>query len=422
MKMRTMQGVYRILAVTVMGAACVTTAASAATPNPGVSDARWSAWYGCWRPEALDGATAPAHLVCVLPGSGAGVSIATIADGKIVSEQIVVADGSPRATDDGGCKGFESASWSKDGRRVFLTSELNCGSDIQRKSTGILALVSTGSYVDVQSVDVGGEKASRTVRYIAVDETETPAIVRDRLPDEPLATESARVRAASPLDFEDVVEATRVVGSDAVNGVLVARRAGFALNGDRLLDLEKAGVKPSTVDVMVALSYPKHFEVAEEAPRASRTGNVWGGDNGSFGRAYGSSCYNDYAFDRSPRYSYEPYGSRYSRCGNSSFYSPYGYDSYGWGYGTSPVIIVSGGSKADEVNGVAVKGKGYTRRGEATGTARPKAAPTTTTTTRASGATSSGTAVKSGAGASGGSSSSGSTGRTAKPKTGGGGL
>lgn len=415
MKMRMMRGVYVVLAMT----AFTVSSGSAVAPNREVTDPRWSAWYGCWRPEALDGVTAPAHLVCVLPASGDGVSIATIANGKIVSEQTVIADGSRRATDEGGCKGFESASWSRDGRRVFLTSELNCGADIQRKSSGILALVSTGAYVDVQSVDVGGEKASRTVRYIAVYATEMPEIVKARLQNEPLARESARVRAASPLDFEDVVEATRVVGSDAINGVLVARRAGFSLNAGRLRELEAAGVQPATVDVMVALSYPKHFEVEEATPRAGRTENVWGGDNTRTARGYGSTCYDDFAVDRSfVDYAYDPYGSRYSRCGNNSFYSPYGYDRYGWGYGRGgQVIVVAGSSKADEVNGVAVKGKGYTRRGEATGTARPKDAPATTT--RAAGTTTTGSgAVKSGG--SGGSSSSGATARTAKPKGGGG--
>lgn len=418
MKNRMMKGMYGVLAVT----ALAVSTASAAPLDGGRVDARWSALYGCWRPEAIEGVPTPNHMVCILPTATDGVSIATIANGKIVSEQTIIADGIRRATDEGGCKGFESASWSNDGRRVFLKSELNCGGDIQRKSTGILALVSPRAYVDVQSVDVGGEKASRTVRYITVYETEIPEIVKDRLQSEPLARESARVRAAGPLDFEDVVEATRAVGSDAINGVLVARRTGFLLNADRLRDLEAAGVEPATMDVMVALSYPKHFEVAAEAPRATRTANIRGSDAGRTASAYGSSCYDDYAFGRSPgNYAYQPVGSRYSRCGNTSFYSPYGYDPYGWGYGTGrQVIVVSGSTKVDEVNGVAVKGKGYTRRGEATGTARPKETPTTTTRASGTTSTSGSGAVKSG-GSSGGTSSAGAApARTAKPKGGGG--
>ena len=96
---------------------------------------------------------------------------ATIADGRIISEQQIVADGSRRAVNDGGCSGFESASWSQDGRRVFLKSDLNCGGDVQRTSSGVLALVSAAAYVDVQSVvrDTVRQVIMIAVRGLRVD-------------------------------------------------------------------------------------------------------------------------------------------------------------------------------------------------------------------------------------------------------------
>jgi hypothetical protein len=364
-------------------------------------------------------------MICIVPADGDGVTIATIANGRIVSEQPVIADGSRRATDNGGCKGFESATWSADGRRVFMKSDLNCGGDVQRVSSGILALVSTGSYVDVQTVNVAGEKASRTVRYVALSDTEVPAVVADRLGNESLARESARVRAAAPLDFEDVVEATRVAGSDAIDGLLVARRAGFKLDASRLRTLTAEGVQPSTVDVMVALSYPKHFEVAEEERPDTRDRNPWRNDGRD---AWASSCYDSFGWGStmSYGYGYDPYAARYSRCGYNSFYSPYGYDPYGWGYGARPVVVIAGGNgdgaKSDDAGGALVKGKGYTRRGASTGTARPREATPVTQRTGSTRSTGSTATVKSG-GSTGGSSSSGtgsSTTRTAKPRSGGG--
>jgi hypothetical protein len=391
-----------------------------ASDAPG-SDGRWSAWYGCWRPDAVEGMAPPEHVICVVPTSGEGVTIATIANGRIVSEQPIIADGSRHAVDAGGCKGFETATWSADGRRVFLKSDLNCGPDVQRTSTGILALVSTGSYVDVQAVDVGGEKASRTVRYVALPDNEVPAVIADRLGTETLARESGRVRAAAPLDFDDIVEATRVVGSDAIDGLLVARRAGFKLDASALRTLASAGVQPSTVDVMVALSYPKHFEVAEETGRDTRERNPWR-DNG---RDVWSSCYDD-GWGRSiSSYGYDPYAMRYSRCGYNSFYSPYGYDPYGWGYGSRPIVIVGNGGggdpKDEDAKGALVKGKGYTRGGTATGSARPRSADTPART-GSTGTSSAGSTATVRSGGSTGSSASGSgssTARTAKPKGGG---
>ncbi len=433
MNMRRMYGAFGVVMVCATAVSLSPSSAFASAPGPvagvvmhATADARWSAWLGCWRPESMDGVAPPAHVICVLPGVDAGVSIATIANGRIVSEQVVVADGSRRAVNEGGCSGFESATWSQDGRRVFMKSELNCGSDINRTSSGVLALVSTASYVDVQTVEVAGERAARTVRYVALRESDIPSVVKSRLVSEPIARETARLRASSQLDVEDVVEATRVVGSAAVEGLLVARRAGFELNAERLRAMTNAGVQPSTVDVMIALTYPEHFEVAEESPRVYAGATGWDADervrgiddrsrNACFSRL---SAY-PAAYDG---YRYDPYGYRYSRCGYNSFYSPYGYDSYGWGYGAGPVVVAQPSERADEVKGVAVKGKGYTRRGDSdgngtTGTARPRAEPTTRPTS--TGGTGS---VKSGdtGGSSGSGSTSTSTGRTAKPRNGGG--
>ncbi|MEO7671070.1 MAG: hypothetical protein ABIV28_02540 [Longimicrobiales bacterium] len=425
MKMRMLCAPLGVLALI---AATTAAAAPPADVRVSVSDARWSAWLGCWRPETVDGLTPPSHVICVLPGSDEGVTIATIADGKIVSEQIIVADGSRRNVDEGGCKGFEAASWSQDGRRVFLKSELNCGGDVQRRSNGVLALVSTASYVDIQTVDISGQKASRTVRYIALRDTETPSIARDRLKSEPMARESARIRASAPLDFDDIVEATRMAGTPAADGLLVARRAGFGLNADRLRSLAAAGVAPSTIDVMVALTYPDHFEVAEEAPRVASDRTPWGGGVGrgeTWSGTSRNSCLSRVG-DRVPAYDsygFDSYGYGYSRCGYNSYYSPYGYDRYGWGYGTGPVVVLQPSEKPDPVQGAAIKGRGYTRRGTSDGStvvtkAKPRAEPTTTRTTEGTAAVKGNGGSASGSAAS-GSGSSTSTGRTAKPKGGG---
>ena len=395
-------------------------AAVAATSMPvsasDATDPRWTALLGCWAPDnqAADAEsnTAPAHVICLLPTDGAGITIATIADGRIVSEQALIANGSRRDVSEGGCSGYESASWSQDGRRVFLESDLTCTGGVKRTSRGILALVSPASYVDVQAVMVEGEEAARTVRYVALDDADVPAVVGGRLAAEPMAREAARMRAATALDFDDVVEATRVAGGAAVEGLLVARRAGFDLDARALRSLSASGVSASTIDVMVALSYPDHFAVEEEAPRPPR-GLVAGGfGDDRIGVTSRGSCYDDNMYDR--------WDSRYARCGYRSYYSPYGYDGYGWNYGSRPVVIVQPGNGDGEEreNGEFVKGRGYTRKGASEGTARPRAtpaAPSTGTRATEGTGTKAGTAAPSSKPAGSGSD----TGRTAKPRGGG---
>jgi hypothetical protein len=399
-----------VLTILLALSATSTTAADATDP-------RWTALLGCWTPDVSalpEGTPPPSHVICLLPGAGDGVTIATIADGRIVSEQTVTADGSRRAVNDGGCSGFETASWSTDARRVFLESDLVCSGEIQRVSRGVLALVSSGSYVDVQSVSVEGEQATRTVRYVAMADDAVPAVVRARLASEPMAREAARMRAAAPLDYDDVAEATRVVGSAAVEGLLVARRAGFDLDARDLRALADAGVEETTIDVMVALSYPDHFEVEEEQPRQPRSmiaGGGFGGDDRTFGISRGS-CYDEFG--------YSGWDSRYARCGYRSYYSPFGYDTYGWNYGSRPIVIVQPGNGEEPEKGAFVKGKGYTRKGESTGSARPRPDPATPAVTRTTGSTGvKATSTPSTSKPANTGSSGTSTGRTAKPRGGG---
>jgi len=173
--------------------------------------------------------------------------------------------------------------------------------------------------------------------------------------------------------------------------------------------------------VMVALSYPRKFVLDRTARVAELRGsNDSSRGTGTYGRGmlpayYGrSSCM---LFSSA----YDPYWYGYgltpfvSRCGMyaSSPYGPYGYGSFGYGsyWGQGPVVIVR--TEGSRPSGQAVKGAGYTRRGQSTGTA------TRTGVSRPSSSGSGATARSSGSsGSSGSSSSSGgsSSGRTAHRK------
>ena len=377
----------------------------------------WAAWYGCWR--AVDATDGEAPLVCVLPGADASaVRIATIEDGQIAEETVVRADGIAREIEEGGCTGSESAFFSTDGRRIFTRSELAC-SGLGRLSTGVLAMVSETEWVDAQALTVNGQHAARTIRYRAADATEIPSWISAELPqDQRLAQETARLDAASPLEIDAVIEASRHVAAPVVEALLAERQHGFGLNAGKLVRLQEAGVPTSTIDVMVALSYPAKFAVAPQRGMRSDT-DQYGEWNAA--RSYMEDCYDP--FFTSSRYGC--YGSRYgygySRGRGIYGYSPYGYDPYGWNYGTRPVVVIvqpEDGEVRDPEGGAVVKGRGYTRTGTARGTANPRGADRSTAAPARATSTSKPATTTSKPASSSGSSSKPT--RTAKPRGGGG--
>jgi hypothetical protein len=346
-------------------------AAAVALQGAQEPDPRWLAFVGCWQADPVEAAsleldaTAPAEavdpMICIRP-TDVGVAIATIVPGLPIRERTVRIGSGP--LEEGGCRGTESTQWSEDGRRLLIRSELECAGGVQRSSRGVLALVSRGALVDVQAVGVGGESEVRTVRYVAVDAEDHPPAHRPAA-GEALALETARLNAALPLTLEAVIEAHGVVEAPALEALLAARRAGYALDGETLLRLADAGLPPSTLDVLIALSYPEEFEVREA--REPREALVAGGRD-----PWGD------------RWSADRYSMGYSRYGcyssASYYYSPYGCDSYRWGYrgggGVYVVPVGSGGLPEDGKSGAAVKGRGYRQGdGPARGTARPRLSP-----------------------------------------------
>lgn len=380
--------------------------------------ADWSAWYGCWR--AVDSTDGAAPLVCVLPGQDAmSVRIATIQGGVLADETVVRADGVARPIEDGGCSGSESAFFSADGRRIFTRAELAC-SGLGRLSTGVLAMVSEVEWIDAQALTVNGQHAARTIRYRIAHPAEVPAWAAALLPqDQRLSQETARLDASTPLDIEAVIEASRHVAAPVVEAMLAQRQQGFGLNAAKLARLEDQDVPASTIDVMIALSYPAKFAVAPQRGAASEQ---WA-DERNAARSYVEDCYDTFSARRYGCYS-GTYGYDGYRRSGLYGYSPYGYDNYGWNYGSRPiVVIVRPGDDEDEVTGggSVVKGRGYTRNGASRGTATSRGVTETRgaeVPVRSTGKATGSTTTAAPSTSSGGSSSTPT--RTAKPRGGGG--
>jgi len=353
---------------------------------------RWLPYEGCWRAE-----DAPAGALLCVVGDGEGVRLVEIADGKVLRDSRVVADGSPQSISREGCTGTESARWSGDGQRVYLETLMTCGEQIKRKTSGLFALLSRNEWLSIHAIEVGQEAAIRSVKYEVVEGSDAiPADIASALQANRLARETARAVASQQLDLSDIVEASGAVHGRAVETLLMARGQEFHLNGQRLVQLADAGVPAYLIDAVVAVSNPHVFEVRPSAPVAEE----------ETPRKSSASA------DRCDSYSwYDPwcdgsyYGySRYSPWG--SYYSPY---SYRYGYNQPPVIVIRDPNGDDDQP--RRRGR-ITRDGYRTGSSSPSRE-----TTRSSvGADKSSSSSGSSSSSTSGSSSSSSSTRKAKPR------
>jgi hypothetical protein len=288
----------------------------------------WLALQGCWR--ASD--AAPGNLLCIVP-AGAGVRMIELANGEIVRESRMVADGRERALSQEDCAGAESVRWSDDGRRVYLNTRMSCGTEIARNSTGLFALISPREWVSIQALEVDQEAAIRSVQYTLVDApTNVPEWIVSALRSNRLARETARYHASSALALADIQEACQRVHGRAVEALIVARNQSFTLEGKQLLALLDAGVPSYLIDALVAVSNPQRFAV-RQTDLATLERHRANDHRAHDDRDYRGRYCDDFDLWYS-RYC-DPYYSRYSTFGT---FWRYGHRDYG--YRSPPVIVV----------------------------------------------------------------------------------
>jgi hypothetical protein len=395
------------------------------------TDPRLSPWVGCWtaieeispRPAGRLGTQ-----VCFIPSSAhAGLDVVVIANGRVARQETLhpVARREPKSSE--GCPGWEWASFSSDDRRLYVRSEFACGAAAVRGS-GIYAFTGAGDLLEVRGAAVGANASVRAAHYrptgLTLVRREGEAVPDSMpysvVPARRLAAQVEREAIGVPVSPDAVLDAVRNSDGNVVEAWLTELGQGFALSGRELTRLADAGLPPSVMDLMVALSYPKVFAV-QRRPAGVELTTVASAPRGegsrvSAGRRYGST------WDCGSRY-YLP--SLYAYYDDPCFYGypgTFGYGSYGaWGgrwysggyysgyyWGPRPIVIVNADNQPSRVQGQAVKGQGYTRRGGASGVSTSRSGSSGSTSSSGSSGSSSGTT----------SSSSGSTGggRTAKPR------
>jgi uncharacterized membrane protein YgcG len=388
----------------------------------------WGAFAGCWAPIPAEGqapAAAATPIVCVVP-NGTSADLATVVSQKVTERTTVNANGARHEAGKQGCNGWESAEFSSDGRRLYLKSEQTCLGGVKRTTSGIFAIASNGDWINAVNVAADSANSVRVSRYTPVSMgTLIPEEIRTVLDAREVADRTARI-SAGMVSTAAVVEASRFLSAPAVEAWIAELEHDFDLDDKRLVALADAGVPPSVIDVMVAVSNPRTFAV-----RATGSGITTTESDSVMARR--SARYNNcttpvmdpwawYAYDpcdpynRYSYYRYRRYGYRYDPyLGYGYGYNPYGYG-YGYDYGRPVVIYVRGSNEpiAARPHGKMTK-DGY-RSGTGT-TTRGTDNPAPRTSSGTSSGTSSSTPRETGSSSTGSSSSgSGSSGRTATRK------
>ena len=321
----------RILSTTILLAFLTVCALHGAAALTGAqdADARWQPWLGCW---VVAGGM---QRACVSPAAGrSAVDIVTTALDGTVTRERVDASGERRASERDGCTGWESAQWSADARRIYLSSEYQCANGPTRSSSGLLVMSSKGQWLSIAGVTLGQNTGVRVLRYDAA--VSTPAA-------------SAARAALASIDMAVLVEASRQLNAVVVEAWLGESEQAFTMNAKRLAELADAKVPDRVIDMLVALSYPNAFAIKPSPSTAGllTEGRASGGGLDEFSAPSSiAGCGPDTVsaidgFGRLSLYGWDGcsmyYG--YSRYG----YSPYLNSPYGqWYTGTQPIVIVVG--------------------------------------------------------------------------------
>jgi uncharacterized membrane protein YgcG len=331
---------------------------------PAAVDARFAPWLGCWRLD--DDLAGTGARMCITPDKG-GVRLQTVIGVQKGIDEVVIPDGVARPIVDAECKGTERAEWSQDGARVFRITDVTCGKEPARIIKSVAFMAPGPSWVTVQHVSGAAANTSvRVQRYRRAANQQLADGSQAPQPDAQLKTRTDP--AMTNWSIEDVIEASLNLPEEATQAVLTEVHHPFDLNRKTLVALDDAGVSEGVIDLMVALTYPKHFVVERKGggsmPSGLTTGTGWY-DPFMTPMLMGNmaDCYSPMGFG---------YRSYYSMCGSAlygyNYYNYYGYNNYyGNGYypgygGWVAINPPTGGLPIEPaVEGRAVNGRGYTQ-------------------------------------------------------------
>ena len=250
-----------LVRVSALAAVLLAASARVAGGQSAIYGAGLQAWLGCWSAEAWAARVGEAPpIVCIVPTADRNLAdVLTVHDGRIVSRETLDASGRPRAIDADRCTGTRGATWSRDGRRLFVRSSARCAG-VTSSTSGILTITAAGDWLDVEGVAAGGAASVRVARYREVAAPSgLPSSVRSALRAQSLATRSARLASAAPVRAEDVLEASRAVDSTVLAAWILERGQRFDVAPREVDALVNAGLPARVADALQAVADPGSY-------------------------------------------------------------------------------------------------------------------------------------------------------------------
>ena len=184
---------------------------------------------------------------------------------------------SSRPIADAECKGTERAEWSKDGQRVFRSTDVTCGKEAgaHGQEHGVPG---AGAVVDQRAArsrrrpndSVRVQRYRRAINQKLADGSSAP---------QPDANTAMRTTPdQTRWSVEDVIEASSKVPAEARAGRALTRSAARFNSTRRHWSRSiEGGVTSSVIDLMVALAYPQRFVVERRGGSCAPTGISIGG-------------------------------------------------------------------------------------------------------------------------------------------------
>jgi hypothetical protein len=260
-----------VLAPAMLVAAMLVVSGAGVEGQSAIYGAGLQAWLGCWSAELSATRTEPtSSIVCITPTAHVDVAeLLTVQDGRIVARDTVDATGRSRRIGAPRCTGIRSASWSRDGRRVFVRSTGTCAG-VPSSTSGLLAMTDDGEWLDVEGISAGGGTDVRVARYREIaPPASLPTATRSTLRAQALATRSVRVAAGAAVRAEDVLEAARAVDSAVVEAWILERAQRFDVSEPELAALVSAGVPMRVADALHAVADPEAYTLARGVDQMS---------------------------------------------------------------------------------------------------------------------------------------------------------
>ena len=193
--------------VAVAGLAAVLVSPLGAQAAPAVITS-WSPFLGCW---STSSAGVIGVMVCIVPtDSSSRVEFLSVFRDSVVGRTFIDASGRTAIYKRGPCRGAETARWSIDRKRVFVSADYFCDAGRSFLASGVFAFTHLDAFTYVEADDADTTKVPRVVNFIVqLDTTLFPAEVKRRLSQlRPLVQNLTELETVERLSMDALIEAT----------------------------------------------------------------------------------------------------------------------------------------------------------------------------------------------------------------------